>query len=110
MCLVRRPLTALAPHAVHDVGPDVARDGIAHVWPAYRDGLGSLLEDNPLKVWLAAPLLPTHVVIGDGDTTVTPEDLLPLLTSGAAPQRLAGTHLLPLEQPARVAEAITAPA
>ncbi len=59
MCLLRRPLTALAPRVAHRAAPDlpadVARDAVNYVWPAYRDALSSLLQHNPLVGWLATP-------------------------------------------------------
>ena len=108
MCLLRRPLSALAPRAVQEVDADIARDGVAHIWPAYRDALDSLLEDNPLPAWLAAPPVPTKVVLGEADATVTADDLVALLAEEADVLRLPGTHLLPVEQPDRVADAVAA--
>ena len=108
MCLFRRPLSALAPRAVQEVDASIARDGVAHIWPAYREALDSLLQDNPLPAWLAAPPLPTTVVLGQSDTTVIADDLVPLLAKGTDVLRLPGTHLLPVEQPERVAEAVAA--
>lgn len=99
MCLLRRPLSALAPRAVPEVDADIARDGVAHVWPAYRDALDGLLEDNRLPAWLADPLLPTTVVLGESDTTVVENDIVPLLPGGADVRRLPGTHMLPVERP-----------
>ncbi len=107
MCLLRRPLTTLAPRAAQEVDADIARDGVAHIWPAYRDGLDSLLNDNPLPAWLAAPPLPTTVVLADRDSTVTADDVVPLL-GGATALRLDGTHLLPVERPDDVAAAVLA--
>lgn len=106
MCLFRRPLSALAPRAVQEVDADIARDGLAHIWPAYRDALDSLLEDNPLPAWLAAPPLPTTVVLGESDTTVPAADLAPLLAGHLDVRRLPGTHLLPVESPGGVADII----
>lgn len=106
MCLFRRPLTALAPRVAQDVDADVARDGVAHIWPAYRDGLDSLLERNPLPAWLERPRLPTTLVLGDADTTVTTDDVAPLLPDGADVHRLPGTHLLPVEHPDEVADVV----
>lgn len=106
MCLLRRPLTALAPRAAQQVDADIARDGVAHIWPAYRDGLDGLLEENPLPAWLAAPPLPTAVVLGDRDTTVPADDVEPLVAHGTSVVRLPGTHLLPVEEPQQVADAL----
>jgi hypothetical protein len=51
MCLLRRPLTTLAPHLASRISPDippaVARDAVRYVWPAYRDALTSLLAETP---------------------------------------------------------------
>jgi pimeloyl-ACP methyl ester carboxylesterase len=110
MCLFRRPLTALAPRAAarvsSDIPPDVARDSVTYVWPAYRDGLTGLLEDNPLPAWLADPPLPTTVVLAEDDQTVLAAGLAPLLGSDVEVVRLPGTHGLPIERPAAVARAI----
>ncbi len=74
MCLLRRPLTALAPRVAARTTPDlpaeVARDAVTYVWPAYRDALTSLLTDTQLRRWLASPALPTRVVLADQDATV----------------------------------------
>ena len=110
MCLLRRPLTSLAPRVAARVSPDipaeVARDAVRYVWPAYRDALTSLLQNNPLPAWLADPPLPTTVVLAEDDQTVLPGDLEGLLGAEIAQVRLRGTHGLPLERPAEVAEAI----
>ena len=110
MCLLRRPLTALAPRAAArmspDIPPDVARDSVTYVWPAYRDALSSLLDDSPLPAWLAHPPLPTAVVIGEDDRTVPAAGLGALLGPNVAVLRMPGTHGLPLERPAEVAQAI----
>ena len=112
MCLLRRPLTALAPRAATrvspDIPPDVARDSVTYVWPAYRDGLTSLLQDNPLSAWLANPPLPTTVVLAEHDRTVVAAALEPLLGPDIEMVRMPGTHGLPLERPAEVARAILA--
>jgi hypothetical protein len=72
-------LTSLAPRKAARLSPDIPRDAVRYVvryvWPAYRDVLTSLLEDGPLPAWLAAPSLPTTVVIAVDDQTV-PADRL----------------------------------
>lgn len=112
MCLLRRPLTALAPRMATRISPDipadVARDGVTYVWPAYRDALTSLLENNPLPQWLAEPSLPTTVIIATGDETVREADLNALLGPAVTVVRLAGSHSIPLEHPAEVADVILA--
>ena len=109
MCLLRRPMLALAPRAVVGISldpPDVVRDSVTYVWPAYRDGLTSLLQDNPLPAWLADPPLPTRVVLAEDDATVLAASLEPLLGPDVKVVRRPGTHALPLERPADVARAI----
>lgn len=110
MCLLRRPLTALAPHVAARVSPDipaaVARDAVKYVWPAYRDALTSLMDDSPLPAWLADPPLPTTVVLGRDDQTVLGSALEPMLSPEVQVVELPGTHALPVEQPVEVAEAI----
>lgn len=110
MCLLRKPLTALAPRMAKRISPDipadVARDAVRYVWPAYRDALTSLLVDSPLPAWLAGPSLPTTVVIAEDDQTVLAGDLKVLLGPDVEAVHLPGTHSLPMERPADVAEAI----
>ena len=110
LCLLRRPLTALAPRAAARVSPDipedVARDAVTYVWPAYRDALNSLMDENPLPQWLAAPPLPTAVVIAQDDQTVLAAQLEGLLGPDVEVVRLPGTHGLPVERPGDVARAI----
>lgn len=110
MCLLRKPLTALAPRVSAkvspDISPDIARDAVRYVWPAYRDALTSLLEDSPLPAWLADPPLPTTVVLGRDDQTVLESTLRPLLGPDVDVVELPGTHVLPVERPADVARAI----
>jgi len=110
MCLLRRPLTSLAPriaaHISPDISPDVARDAVRYVWPAYRDALTCLLDDSPLPAWLADPSLPTTVVIAEDDRTVPAHGLGAMLGPRVEVVRIPGTHGLPLERPAGVARAI----
>lgn len=110
MCLLRRPLTVLAPRVAARVSPDipedVARDSVTYVWPAYRDALTSLMGDSTLTGWLAAPPLPTTVVLGLDDQTVLASGLDRLIGPDVQAVRLPGTHSLPLERPSEVALAI----
>ncbi len=112
MCLLRRPLTALAPRVAARVSPDipadVARDAVTYVWPAYRDALTSLMDDSPLPEWLADPPLPTTVVMAEDDQTVLASGLDRLIGPGVDVVRLPGTHGLPVERPGDVAGAILA--
>ncbi len=112
MCLLRRPLTALAPRVAARISPDVpadvARDSVTYVWPAYRDAVTSLMDDSPLPSWLADPPLPTVVVLGEDDQTVLAAGLDRLLGPGVHTVRLPGTHALPLERPADLARLILA--
>lgn len=104
MCLLRPALHRLAPLAGRDVPPDVARGALAHSYPAYRDALHGLMDDRVLRDLVVDPPLPVTLVLADEDSTVPPADVLAL---GPAPTVrvvvLHGTHLLPLEDPARVA-------
>lgn len=112
MCLLRLPLTAVAPRLAtrisRDIPADVARDSVSYVWPAYRDALTSLLDDNPLPAWLAEPPLPTTVIIATGDETVRDAELTALLGPAVSVVRQDGSHSLPLERPGEVAATILA--
>lgn len=113
MCLLRRPLTRLAPPIAKHVAPDVpaqaARDAVTYVWPAYQDALTSLLADDALVRWLATPQVPTVVVVAEDDQTVLPGSLTALLGPTIDVVRLPGTHGLPVEQPGAIATVIAAP-
>lgn len=110
MCLLRRPMTSLAPRLASRVTPgvsaDVARDAVTYVWPAYRDALTSLLDDNPLVAWLAHPPLPTAVVLASDDKTVLVDDARQLMGPQVDVTVLAGSHSLPLEAPEQVVSAV----
>jgi len=112
MCLLRRPLVALAPRVASRISPDVpadvARDAVRYLWPAYRDALIGLLDDPALRDWLADPPLPTTVVLGEQDETVPPDSLSGLLGARVTSVLLDGTHALPLEAPAELAALIIA--
>jgi pimeloyl-ACP methyl ester carboxylesterase len=110
MCLLRRPLTALAPRAVRRFAPgvpaDVARDAVRYVWPAYRDALASLLKENPLVRWLHDPPLSTSVVLGRDDATVPANSIQRLAGPQVDVTVLPGTHSLPIEAPVQLAAVI----
>ena len=110
MCLFRRPLTALAPRIARRYSPgvpaDVAQGAVTYVWPAYRDALASLLQDNPLPRWLLDPPKATTVIVGDNDRTVLADSIAALVGHGIRFERLPGTHALPFEHPGRLASLI----
>ena len=107
MCLFRWPLTALTPRLAHHIAAtipaDVARGAVTYVWPAYRDALASLLDDNPLLAWFASPSTPTTVIVGNEDRTVVAAEVAALLGPKILLERFSGSHALPLEHPAAVA-------
>ena len=104
MCLLRPLLVPLAGRLRGDLPAAVARGGVQHHYPAFRDGLRSLWEDNPLPGLLADPPVPLAVVLADQDLTVRPDDVLSLPRHPSVRvHRVAGTHLLPLEHPEVVA-------
>jgi pimeloyl-ACP methyl ester carboxylesterase len=104
MCLVRPGLTRLAPRAEPDIPADVARGGVQHSYPAYRDALFSMWEGNPLPSLLRAPPRPVTVVLANSDETVHPSDLLDLgLSDQVQVVRVDGTHALPYDEPDKTA-------
>lgn len=106
MCLLRQPLKLIAPLARRDVPADVARGSLEHCWPAYRQGLMALLEDNPLPAALTAPLRPTTVVLGRHDHAAPPANLTPGISDRVDVQRLPGGHALPLTHRCELADLI----
>jgi hypothetical protein len=96
MCLLRPTFARLAPRLEPDVSEEVAREGVQHSYPAYRDALRSIWEDNPLPTLLRNPRHPVRVIVADQDETVLPGDVLDLpLAAGIDIIRVEGTHALP---------------
>ncbi len=108
MCLFRPVLARMAPGA-SDLPDGVARGGVQHSYPAFRSGLRSLLDGNPLPPLLRHPTVATTVLLGDRDETV-PADVVLGLPPGpdVEVQVLEGTHQLTLDQPERIAAVIAA--
>ena len=104
MCLLRPGLTRLAPRVEPDIPTEVARGGVQHSYPAYRDALFSMWEGNPLPALLRAPPRPVTVVLADGDETVHPSDILDLgLSDQVQVVRVEGTHAVPYDEPDKTA-------
>lgn len=116
MCLLRSPLGRAAPRVAglpetltEQVAADVARGGVTHTYPAYRDGLLAMFEGNPLAAELAHPAVPLTLVIAQQDQTAPAEDLVGLPISPTVQiHRLPGGHLLPLTSPDSVRRLILA--
>lgn len=77
-----------------------------HTWPAYRDALKALLEDNPLPRLIARPPRPTTLVIGEADHQTPSEDLLGVRHDRVDVIRVTGDHLLALTAPRLLADRI----
>ncbi len=104
MCLTRRVAAVLTTRLARDVPDAVARDGVQHTWPAYRDALNALLEDNPVPDAIEHPLRPTTVVVGDADRQTPPEDVLDWPHDAVRVELWPSDHLLPWRHAARLAE------
>ncbi len=104
MCLSRPLLSRILPRLKPSVPAGVVLGGIRHSYPAYRDALMSMWQDNPLPELLRAPTHPVTVVLADDDETVRPDDVLGLAISDRVHVvRVEGTHGLPYKQPDVVA-------
>lgn len=104
MCLSRPVLARIMPRIKADVPKDVVRGGVQHSYPAYRDALTSMWQDNPLPELLRSPTHPVTVLLAESDETVHPSDVLDLpLSDNVHVARVEGTHGLPYEQPEVVA-------
>jgi pimeloyl-ACP methyl ester carboxylesterase len=100
MCLFRPVFARVVPRIEADVPTQVARDAVQHSYPAYRDALNSMWQDNPLPGLLRAPAHPVSVVLADRDETVLPSDIVDLPPSEEVQVvRVDGTHALPYDQP-----------
>jgi pimeloyl-ACP methyl ester carboxylesterase len=111
ICLLRPVFSRIAPYVEADVPAPVARGGVQHSYPAYRDALNSMWQDNPLPGLLRSPVHPTTVVLADGDETVHLRDVLDLPPSDSVDiVRVPGTHALPYAEPAATADLVLASA
>ena len=108
MCLLRRPAAVAVARAARQVPADIARDGVQHSWPAYRDALSALLDGNPVPGWIAAPAKPTVVVISDRDQQTPATDVLNFPHDEVDVIQVSGDHLVPLTQANRIADVIAA--
>jgi pimeloyl-ACP methyl ester carboxylesterase len=110
MCALRRPAGALTVRLTRNVLPEaIARDSVQHSWPAYRDALAALLENNPLPHAIDRPPVPTTVIVGDADRETPAHDVLDWPHASVDVVEVAGAdHLLPLRQPKPVVAAIAA--
>ncbi len=91
---LRRPVTVLAPLAAQEVDADIARDGVAHMWPGLPRPPRQPPGGQPPARLARRPAVHRRRLRRQG-TPVTADDALPLL-DGTAPVRLEGTHLLSL--------------
>lgn len=105
MCLLRRPLGALAAHVLPGLSPEVARGSVAHTYPAFRAALDALLApDNVLAQAIRRPSHPTSVLLGSRDNRVHPGDVRALRPAAAVDiVQVPGDHHLPLTAPELVA-------
>lgn len=107
MCLLRAPAGRVLARVGRDLPERVARDGVQHTWPAYRDALEALLERNPLPHAIAQPFRPTTVVLGEADPETPAEDVLDWPHDAVDVITVAGAgHLLPLTHSVAVTRAV----
>jgi pimeloyl-ACP methyl ester carboxylesterase len=107
MCLLRAPAARVLVRHSRNLPEAVARDGVEHVWPAYRDALDALLHDNPLPAAIEHPTVPTTVIVGDADPETPAEDILGWPHEHVDLVVVAsGDHLLPLSHADQVVQSI----
>lgn len=107
MCLLRRPAAGVLVRRARDLPERVARDGVQHTWPAYRDALMALLERNPVPDALERPRVPTTVIVGDADAETPASDVLGWPHERVEVVEVAGgDHLLPLRHSRQVEDAV----
>jgi pimeloyl-ACP methyl ester carboxylesterase len=103
MCALRRPVGAFVVHGRRDIPAAVVRDSVQHSWPAYRDTLAVLLEDNPLPQAIDRPRVPTTVILGDADQETPAQDVLDWPHDDVEVIEVPGAdHLLPIRHPEAV--------
>lgn len=108
MCLMRPLFARLALRLADDVPDAVARDSVEHTWPAYRDALSTLLEDNPLPDAIDEPRRPTLIILGENDLQAPPEDVLAHPHGHIRVELWPSDHLLPVRHADRLANLLHA--
>ncbi len=73
-------------------------------WPAYRDALGALLEDNPIPGAIDHPRRPTLVVLGADDPRRRPKTCSGILTIACGSRYGPLTIRFPVRFAERLAE------
>lgn len=106
MCLMRPAAARFIPRLAANLPFALARDGVQHTWPAYRDALETLLRANPLPAWIDHPAKPTTILLGDLDDETPPADVLDHSHQAVRVEVLAADHLLPYTNADEVASRI----
>lgn len=102
-----RPLSALLPLGLP---PAVVQDFWEHSWTSYSRTLRQVVIDHPAVPDLAATDVPCTLVYGRTDRTASHAPLPGLLAANPALRavELPGGHHLPAQDPARIAQLLTA--
>ncbi len=106
MCLLRGPAAALVARIARETPSELARESVNHSWPAYRDALVSLLDENPLPSWISHPTSVTTVVLATDDPRAPAGDVLRWPHECVRVVELRGDHLLPVTEPDALAKII----
>lgn len=106
MCVLRGPAAALVTHIARETPSELARESVNHSWPAYRDAVVSLLDENPLPSWISQPTSVTTVVLATDDSRAPAGDVLRWPHECVQVLELPGDHLLPITQPDVLAKLI----
>ncbi len=111
MCFGRPFWRLVAPALMPDLPPDVARDGVLHIWESYSRTLNHGIVDVDVRALagrVAATGLPTRLLHGDLDREAPPRGVAELARSTGWPLDVVrgASHGLPIERPRACAEAI----
>lgn len=110
MCLSRGLLGRIAGRVRPDLDEAIARGGVEHTYPAYRDGLDALVVANPLPAALRTPRHPTAVLLGADDELVRGQDIHAIgPDEGVTVTTVPGGHDLPFGDPATVTRFLLLP-
>jgi len=106
MCLLRPTAMRIAARVALQVPAEIARDGVQHSWPAYRDAVAAMLDANPIVHALEHPSHPTTVVLADIDRRTPKRDVLDHPHDAVQVIVLPGDHLLVYEDGEAIADVI----
>jgi pimeloyl-ACP methyl ester carboxylesterase len=109
MCRFRPLAQFLAPHFLKNVPSQVAIDATKHTWYSYSRSMSQVIERQNVLTTATGLTIPILLVYGTDDKIASLKNTEVLKRSSRELKivKIEGTHQVPIEQPARIAQLIT---